>query len=125
MTGTHDTESLAVWWENLPTVDRAAVLAIPSMASRGLDPGQGWSPAIRDALIELAAESGANEVILPIQDVFGWPDRVNAPGTVTPHNWTWCLPFPVEELQHRPDAQERSQFLHALCERTGRLPSLA
>jgi 4-alpha-glucanotransferase len=121
MTGTHDTEPLAVWWESLPAADRAAVLAIPSLALRGLAPEDGWSPAVRDALIELAAESGSDEVVLPIQDIFGWSDRVNAPGTVTPHNWTWCLPWPVEDLQRRPEGQERSGFLRALFERTGRL----
>jgi 4-alpha-glucanotransferase len=121
MTGTHDTEPLAAWWDGLPEADRAAVLAIPSLASHGLAPSQGWSAAVRDALIDLAAASGSDEVILPIQDIFGWTDRVNAPGTVTPQNWTWCLPWPVEDLQRRPEGQERSAFLRALVARTGRL----
>ncbi|MEO8481621.1 MAG: 4-alpha-glucanotransferase [Acidobacteriota bacterium] len=121
MTGTHDTEPLAVWWDNLPEADRAAVLAIPSMAARGLSPDEGWCPAIRDALIDLAAESASDEVIFPIQDLFGWPARVNAPGTVTSHNWTWCLPFPIDGLQRRPDGQERAAFLRALLARAGRL----
>jgi 4-alpha-glucanotransferase len=123
MTGTHDTEPLIVWWEGLPAADRSAVLAIPAMARRGFDPQQGWSDQLRDAFIELAAESGSNEVILPIQDIFGWPDRVNAPGTVTPQNWTWCLPFPVEDLQRQPQSVQRSAFLRDVFARTGRLPA--
>ena len=123
MTGTHDTEPLCVWWQAAPPADRAAVLAIPFMAACQFDSDDDWSPALRDAFIELAAEAGSSEVILPIQDIFGWPDRVNTPGTVTPQNWTWCLPWPVEVLRQRPDALERARFLRALLTRTGRIPA--
>ena len=33
--------------------------------------------------------SGADLLILPIQDVFGWQDRINQPATVADSNWTW------------------------------------
>jgi 4-alpha-glucanotransferase len=121
MTGTHDTEPLIVWWEELPIDDRRALLAIPALAARGLDPQADWSLALRDALIALAIDAGSDEVFLPMQDVFGWPDRVNKPGTVGDQNWTWRLPWPAEELSSRPDALERSRFLRAAAVGAGRL----
>jgi 4-alpha-glucanotransferase len=121
MTGTHDTEPLIVWWGELPIDDRRALLAIPALAARGLDPQADWSLALRDALIALAIDAGSDEVFLPMQDVFGWPDRVNKPGTVGDQNWTWRLPWPTEELSSRPDALERSRFLRAAAVEAGRL----
>ena len=32
--GTHDTEPMAIWWENAPREERQAVLAIPSLRAR-------------------------------------------------------------------------------------------
>jgi 4-alpha-glucanotransferase len=120
MTGTHDTEPLARWWTDLPAGDRAAVFELPAMAATGLDRDAEWGPGLRDALIALAYESGSDEVFLPVQDVFGWFDRVNTPGTVGPDNWTWALPWPVEELRWRPEGEERARFLKALAGRASR-----
>jgi 4-alpha-glucanotransferase len=120
MTGTHDTEPLALWWSDLSVDDRSAVLAIPALAGAGFDISQPWTPALRDALIELAFAAGSDELFLPIQDVFGWSDRVNQPGTVTDRNWTWALPWPVDDLARRPDGQERAVFLSRLAGRTRR-----
>jgi 4-alpha-glucanotransferase len=121
MTGTHDTEPLVVWWRELPIDERRVLLAIPALAARGFDAQADWSIALRDALIVLAIASGSDEVFLPIQDVFGWPDRVNTPGTVGDENWTWRLPWPAEELLSRPEALERSGFLRAASVEAGRL----
>ena len=60
-------------------------------------------------------------MLLPIQDIFGWRDRVNVPGTVGTENWTWRLPFPVGDLLTRPDAAERAAFLRRLGAETGRI----
>jgi 4-alpha-glucanotransferase len=48
--------------------------------------------------------SGADLLILPIQDVFGWRDRINQPATVNSGNWTWRLPWPCDRLAQQPDA---------------------
>jgi 4-alpha-glucanotransferase len=121
MTGTHDTEPLCVWWLELPIDDREVLLALPDLASAGLSAEDPWTPALRDALISLALTSGASQVFLPIQDLFGWPERVNTPGTVTEWNWTWCLPWPVDAFPAQPEARERAGDLRRLMERTGRV----
>jgi 4-alpha-glucanotransferase len=121
MTGTHDTEPLAAWWDACTLQDRTAMLALGSLAWRDVtDPAQPWSLALRDALIDLALRAGSDDVFLPIQDLFGWPDRINTPGTVGEDNWTWSLPWPVEELFVRPEAAARAGFLRALTAGVGR-----
>jgi 4-alpha-glucanotransferase len=97
--GTHDTEPLAVWWDHAPQEERDAVLAVPSIRAR-LSAGCDVADAILGALIT----SPANLVILPIQDVFGWRDRINQPATVSDDNWTWQLPWAVDRLQTEPES---------------------
>jgi 4-alpha-glucanotransferase len=121
MTGTHDTEPLSVWWSNGERDDRAALLVLPRLSARGLsDPDRAWDAALRDALIELAYHSGSDHLFLPMQDLFGWPDRINVPGTVGDHNWTWALPWPVDRMAEVADARERAAFLHDLAEAADR-----
>ena len=87
--GTHDTEPLAIWWELAPTEERQAALSIPSVRDRlSADDRAGavseprLPPTVRDAFLEALFSSGSDLLILPVQDVFGWPDRINQPATV-------------------------------------------
>lgn len=121
MTGTHDTEPLVVWWSALGIDDRRALLALPAL--RQFDPAAAWTPDLRDALLRLAAESGSNELYLPMQDVFGWPDRVNTPGTVTDENWTWRMPLAAGDLERDADATARARYLRETLARAGRIPA--
>jgi 4-alpha-glucanotransferase len=120
-TGTHDTDSQADWWDTAPIEERAAVLRVPDLAAAGFNPEQAFDDALRDALLAAIYRSGANLVVLPLQDVFGWRDRINVPGTVGTDNWTWRLPFPADDLLTRPDAAERAAFLRGVASETGRL----
>ena len=103
--GTHDTEPLVIWWENAPREEKQAVLDIPSVRDR-LDPGDrqamadrsGLPHAMHEALLESLYASGADLLILPVQDVFGWRDRINQPATIGEGNWTWRLPWPCDRL---------------------------
>jgi 4-alpha-glucanotransferase len=109
--GTHDTESMRVWWEQAPVEERRAVLAIPSVRARMSEEDRARagdesapSPATRAILLEILFASRSMLVILPIQDVFGWSDRVNRPGTIGDHNWTWRLPWPTDRMSAEPVA---------------------
>jgi 4-alpha-glucanotransferase len=55
-----------------------------------------------------------------MQDVFGWPDRINVPGTVSRANWTWRLPWPADRMGETGTCIERAAFCRALALRTGR-----
>jgi 4-alpha-glucanotransferase len=109
--GTHDTEPMVIWWENADADERQAVVEIPSIAERLADDerdaalnGTTLTHPLREALLAVLFESGANIVLLPIQDVFGWRDRINQPATVGSDNWTWRLPWPSDRMTMEPEA---------------------
>jgi 4-alpha-glucanotransferase len=109
--GTHDTEPMVLWWETAPRDEREAVLAIPSVAGRMLEADRidaleatPLSETLRGVLTEVLFASGSDLLILPIQDVFGWRDRINQPATVGTSNWTWRLPWPSDRLGLQPEA---------------------
>jgi 4-alpha-glucanotransferase len=121
MTGTHDTEPLSVWWAELRPADRAALLALPFLQSQNvIGVADAWTDTLRDLLVEQAYRAGSTDLFFPIQDVFGWPDRINVPGTVGGHNWTWSLPWPIDQAPAVIEAVERAAFLRALARRTSR-----
>jgi 4-alpha-glucanotransferase len=121
MPGTHDTEPLAAWWEGLAPADRAALVDLPALRRHGVAPGDDWSDALRDALLESLYASGADQLLLPLPDVFGWRDRINTPSTTGDHNWTWRLPWPVDVLRTHPVGAARASSCHRLADRFDRL----
>ncbi len=120
ISGTHDTESVAEWWDSADDEERTAVVELPSLAAAGCRAGDGYSDTVRDALIEALFAAGSGTLLLPVQDVFGWRDRVNTPAVVDDVNWTWRLPWPVDDLMTETSAVERAGFLRALAGRYGR-----
>jgi 4-alpha-glucanotransferase len=125
--GTHDTEPIVTWWAGAPREEREAALRIPLVAQRlGFEGTRaaleepGLPPSVRDAFIEALIASGSSLVILPVQDVFGWADRINTPATVNGVNWTWRLPWPNERLTFEPDALAAVKRLRDWCARHAR-----
>lgn len=110
MTGTHDTETVAVWWETLTAAERKRF---------GTERAR-FDDSVRDAILSRMYEAESNLVLLPIQDVFGWRDRINHPATINETNWTYVLPWAVDTMSQAPDAVERAAHLMALSRRTGR-----
>ena len=97
----------------------ASVLDIPSVRRHlpadeiGRARDGAFTPALRDALLQSLYASGSDLLIVPMQDVFGWTDRINQPATVNDINWTWRLPWPVDLLAGCPEALEVSARLRA------------
>jgi 4-alpha-glucanotransferase len=121
MTGTHDTTTLAGWWDEAPQDERAAVAAmLASAGAPGLDPDAGWNDRLRDALLTSIYRAGSQELFLPIQDIFGWRDRINTPATVTDQNWTFRLPWPADRIAGATEATERAAFCRAQASAAGR-----
>ena len=120
-TGTHDTDTTAEWWAGLSAEEREAVLRTPGLdAPDGAAGEPTLTAALRDTFLSLMFASGSNFLLLPIQDVFGWSDRVNVPGTIDDSNWTWRLPWPSDTLETHPGATERATRLRAWSRETGR-----
>ena len=117
-TGTHDTDSLADWWESLPAAERKALLALPGLESLAKRAPATFDEGVRDALLGLVSASGSDLLLLPFQDAMGARERVNVPGTVNDENWSYRVPSLLSALLADQAAAER---LSALARRTGRL----
>jgi 4-alpha-glucanotransferase len=116
-TGTHDTESLADWWDGMPDEERKAFLALPALSGlRERGPAR-FDDGVRDAILEVVYRSGSDLLLLPFQDAFGVRERVNVPGTVTAQNWTYRMPRDLSALHADRPSRER---LAALAARSGR-----
>ena len=122
--GTHDTEPLITWWETTATAaEKAAVAAVAPLQQLAgpLDILTApFVPGVRDVFLELLFASASNILLLPVQDVFGWDDRINEPATVGEKNWTYRLPWPVDALGDQDMARERQAALRAWSEKYGR-----
>jgi 4-alpha-glucanotransferase len=99
-TGTHDTETTADWFDGLPAQDRMALVGRVGH----------FDAAVRDTLLTRILHAGSAQAFIPMQDVFGWRDRINTPATVGDPNWTWRLPWPIDTWGAVPEAAERAAF---------------
>src|SRR5205085_1943040 len=117
--GTHDTETAAVWWDGASGHERQQVAALETM--RRVTQGAPVSSIGRDALLEVLMAAASDLVLFPVQDVFGWRDRINEPGTVNDGNWTLRLPWPSDRLEHEPVARERQAALRGWSQKYRRL----
>jgi 4-alpha-glucanotransferase len=81
-TGTHDNHTVRGWWENAAT-RRERAYAGSYLPANNAD--------IHWAMIRACCNSVANMAICQMQDVLGLGlmHRMNTPGTVGDHNWTW------------------------------------
>ncbi len=118
-TGTHDTETMRQWWETVQPWEREAVCRTWPELWRFNEPVAAFTPEVHEALVQAALNSASAWCCLPWQDVFGEAERVNTPGTVGPHNWTWRIGTEVEELLTREPTRRASEWLSRLT-REGR-----
>ena len=119
ISGTHDTEAMADWWDGADPDERRAVAALPDV--RGIDVAAPFSDRTRDALLAALFHAGSDFTLIALPDVFGWRERINTPSIVGDENWTWRLPWGVERLMQEPAAVERAAFLRELSAASRRL----
>jgi 4-alpha-glucanotransferase len=113
MTGTHDTDTLAEWWDTLTPAERTRF---------GID-GTQYDDQVRDRILEKLYNAGSHLVLLPIQDVFGWRDRINLPATISNTNWTYALPWPSDTATTQSDGMECASRLARLSRQARRWPA--
>ena len=94
-TGTHDIEPLAATPEGQTEEQRAAIL-------------------------QSLLASASSLVLIPVQDVFGWADRINTPAVVDAVNWTWKLPWPVDAWLQEDEPLQRADVLQEWTRRNHR-----
>lgn len=85
-TGTHDTETMAEWWDMLTVAEQLSAAGRSGV----------FDDQVRDTLLARVIRANSARAFIPMQDVFGWRDRINTPATVGDHNWTWRLPWPID-----------------------------
>jgi 4-alpha-glucanotransferase len=120
VSGTHDTETVAEWWDAASIEERTAVVSMPGIAEANIPADEAFSERVRDALLSALFLSGSDVALVVLPDVFGWRDRINTPSAMSTDNWTWRLPWPVDALMTEPAAVDRAAFLRALSAGTGR-----
>jgi 4-alpha-glucanotransferase len=113
--GTHDTEPMIGWWEQAPEDEKQQIGAILSA-----DLATAPYPVVRDAMVQALFASASDLVLLPIQDVFGWRDRINDPTVVADSNWVYRLPWPSDRLDEAPEARDRQAALRAWSQQHNR-----
>jgi 4-alpha-glucanotransferase len=82
-----------------PALDPAAYpeLSVATTGTHDLDSlGATLHGAELDEEIERLLGARSALTLLPLQDAFGWPDRINVPSVVSDENWTWKAPRPVD-----------------------------
>ena len=120
ISGTHDTETVAEWWDNADAAERDQVIQLPAFRSRHVESQESFSDRIRDAVLESLYTAGSNLVLIPVQDVFGWRDRINVPAQVDDSNWCWRMPWASDQMAAEPAAIDRAGYLRDLAQRSGR-----
>lgn len=80
-TGTHDNNTVIGWWKSIDEEKRNFVRKYFSIDGNDIN----WQ------MIQAAARTSANTIIIPIQDILGLDEkyRMNTPGTVSDDNWSF------------------------------------
>jgi len=122
-TGTHDTDTLAAWLEGLTGNERTALIELLHLTNPGVrtaEPKSSHTAELHLALLHCLYNAASVLTILPIQDLFGWRERINTPATTDSHNWRYRLPVETSRLDTLPDVRQRMEALRALISETGR-----
>ncbi|MES2958106.1 MAG: 4-alpha-glucanotransferase [Pseudomonadota bacterium] len=86
-TSTHDTDTARGWWDHAGEAERHFAGTYLACAADDAH----W------ALIRAACNSVSRLAVFPLQDVLGLgsEERMNLPGTLGPHNWSWRFDWPM------------------------------
>jgi 4-alpha-glucanotransferase len=114
--GTHDTEPLSVWWDTLDVDERQKIADLETVQRLTAGSGDAWiaepfDDAVRDVLLETLFSAGSNLLLFPVQDIFGWRDRINDPSTGPEVNWTYRMPWASDRLDDISEARDRQAAL--------------
>jgi 4-alpha-glucanotransferase len=121
-TGTHDTDTIARWWESLETEERTELRKLPAFSRLGNSEALHFGEAAHEAILDAVYSSGSNLLLLPVQDVFGLRERINLPGTLGAGNWTWRMPWTSAELLTDAGARRHTERAARLAHASKRQP---
>ncbi|QSQ12932.1 4-alpha-glucanotransferase [Myxococcus landrumensis] len=109
-TGTHDTDTMAEWWEGARDDERhAAARAWPEM--QGVPVTREFTPEVHRGMLAAALNSSSDLCVLPWQDVLGTRDRINLPGSMSDSNWAYRISQDAGALMSDSTTREAAEKL--------------
>lgn len=115
--GTHDTETQAVWYDALSPEHRGSLARTPGLEH--LDAHRGFDDGVRDALLRVLYGAASDLCLVPLQDLLGTREQVNVPGSVNERNWTYRMAMDVDVLCTDQATNERLLRLASESRRLG------
>ncbi len=103
---THDHDSLRAMWERLRLAAESDDKEEAGKAERelrrmadfaGIGEIGPYGAKVRGKLLAALFASRSRYAAIMATDLFDLGDRINAPGTVGPHNWSWRVPWTLAE----------------------------
>lgn len=116
---THDTPPLLAFWDELPAHDRTSLAALANLSNAH---GAPLDDEQERALLRLLLSARSALAMVLVTEVFGERTRINTPGTVGPHNWTYRLPAPLEKLEDNARLRGRLETFGTLLREAARSP---
>jgi 4-alpha-glucanotransferase len=110
---THDTQPITAWWPELEPADQAKLAEYGGFEAGG--------PAVDLALLGLLLRAGSRLALVLVTELIGVADRINLPGTVGDHNWTYRLPAPIADLARDPALRARFSRVREMAAQAGRV----
>ncbi len=102
---THDTETTAAWFDELPGEERERLRQLPGLGE--LPVSGPFDDRTRDVLLRAIYSAPSTLALVTFQDAFGNRERINHPGKADPANWTYRAPRTVDELLADRENTER------------------
>ena len=108
-TGTHDNQTVVGFYQSKDKDEQKEI--VEYFQKHNYD-----TKDISTGFLQMCLESIADYAILPVQDIMGLDDscRMNTPGTLGDHNWTF-------KLTDFKEFKKRTGYIHTLLEKTNRL----
>ena len=85
-----------------------------------ITPGVNWTPALRDAILETAFSAGSDDVFMTAAGRVRVARAHQHARDGRTANWTWRLPWPVDQWSRVPEAVERAEWCRRAAVRFGR-----
>ena len=116
-TATHDTETLREWWDTMLAEEKEKVWV---MLTGEKDRHPRFSEHVQDTVLGRLFGGKSAITLIPVQDMFGMSERINTPGTVGPHNWSYRFPLTIEKLSGSLKYRARIALYTQILKETGR-----
>jgi 4-alpha-glucanotransferase len=112
---THDTAPIGAWWNDFDDDEKGA------WATRGKFELNAPADARNLALARILLGSGSDIALMLAPEVLGESARINTPGSIGAHNWTYRLPRTLESLSNDSRVTRMMGALHAMNLDAGRV----